>query len=85
MTPSLREQFERLAMRLTELDATLTDPQVSSDIKRYRAIAREQAEVADVVAHLEGLVHTIGSPGYRPEPARLRERLEQPAHVIAGD
>ena len=50
MTPSLREQFERLAMRLTELDATLTDPRVSSDIKRYRAIAREQAEVADVVS-----------------------------------
>ncbi len=50
MTPILREQFERLAMRLSELDATLTDPQVSSDVKRYRAIAREQAEVADVVS-----------------------------------
>ena len=49
MTPSLREQFERLALRLAELDATLTDPQVSSDIKRYRALSREQAEVRGVV------------------------------------
>jgi peptide chain release factor 1 len=50
MTPSLREQFERLALRLTELDATLADPQVSSDIKRYRALSREQAEVSGIVA-----------------------------------
>ena len=34
MTPSLREQFERLAMRLAELDANLADPQVSADINR---------------------------------------------------
>ena len=50
MTPSLREQFERLALRLAELDATLSDPQVSSDIKRYRALSREQAEVSGIVA-----------------------------------
>jgi len=50
MTPSLREQFERLALRLAELDATLADPQVSSDIKRYRALSREQAEVSGIVA-----------------------------------
>ncbi len=49
MTPSLREQFERLALRLAELDATLSDPQVASDIKRYRALAREQGGVRDIV------------------------------------
>jgi len=49
MTPNLREQFERLAMRLSELDTTLADPRLSADVKRYRAIAREQSEVADVV------------------------------------
>ena len=27
MSPSLREQFERLALRLNELDASLADPQ----------------------------------------------------------
>lgn len=49
MTPTLREQFERLALRLAELDATLADPQVSADIKRYRALSREQAEVHGIV------------------------------------
>jgi peptide chain release factor 1 len=49
MTPALREQFERLALRLGELDATLADPQVHSDIKRWRALSREQAEVHGIV------------------------------------
>jgi peptide chain release factor 1 len=49
MTPSLRDQFERLAMRLSELDALLADPQVSADIRRYRSLSRERAEAAHVV------------------------------------
>ena len=49
MTPSLRDQFERLALRLSELDALLADPQVSADIRRYRSLSREQAEAAHVV------------------------------------
>ena len=36
-------------MRLNELDASLADPQVSADIKRYRALAREQSEASQVV------------------------------------
>ena len=52
MTPALREQFERLALRLAELDATLADPQVAGDIKRWRALSREQAEAAHVRPHL---------------------------------
>jgi len=49
MKDSLRQQFERLAMRLGELDANLADPGVTSDMNRYRAIAREHAEVEGVV------------------------------------
>ena len=49
MNPTLREQFERLGMRLTELDANLSDPQVLADINRWRGRSREQAEVAQVV------------------------------------
>ena len=49
MTPTLREQFERLALRLAELDATLSDPQLTSDIKRWRSLSREQAEVRGIV------------------------------------
>jgi len=50
MTPALRERFERLAFRLSELDANLADPAVSADAKRYRALSREHAEVSQVLA-----------------------------------
>jgi peptide chain release factor 1 len=49
MNPTLRDNFERLALRLSELDATLSDPVVASDIQRWRALSREQAEVQGVV------------------------------------
>jgi peptide chain release factor 1 len=52
MKDSLRQQLERLAMRLTELDASLSDPAVSADMKRYRALAKEQAEASALVALL---------------------------------
>ncbi len=49
MKDSLRQQFERLGMRLTELDATLADPKVASDMNRFRSLTREHAEVASLV------------------------------------
>jgi peptide chain release factor 1 len=49
MNAALRDRFERLALRLAELDATLADPAVASDIKRWRTLSREQAEVQGVV------------------------------------
>ena len=44
MKTSLRQQLERLALRLAELDATLADPKVAGDMKRYRELSREHAE-----------------------------------------
>ena len=49
MKDLLRQQFERLALRLTELDATLADPSVVSDMNRFRSLTREHAEVESVV------------------------------------
>ena len=49
MKDSLRQQFERLVMRLAELDASLSDPATGADMKRYRALAREQAEASGLV------------------------------------
>ena len=49
MQDSLRQQFERLALRLTELDANLSDPAASADMKRYRELTREHAEVSGLV------------------------------------
>jgi pimeloyl-ACP methyl ester carboxylesterase len=48
------------------------------DARVQRALLARPAsrDPAVVVAHLEALWRVIGSPGYPPEPARLRERLE---------
>jgi len=50
MKDSLRQQFQRLALRLSELDATLADPAVAADMKRYRTLSREHAQVQSVAA-----------------------------------
>lgn len=49
MKDTLRQQFERLAMRLAELDATLADPTIAGDMNRFRALTREHAEVGSLV------------------------------------
>jgi peptide chain release factor 1 len=49
MNAALHERFERLALRLAELDATLADPAVAADAQRWRTLAREQAQAQDVV------------------------------------
>lgn len=53
MKDSLRQQFQRLALRLNELDALLADPQVAGAMKRYRELTREHAEVGALVATFE--------------------------------
>jgi peptide chain release factor 1 len=49
MKQTLRHQLDRLGLRLAELDASLADTAVASDIKRFRALSKEQADVAEVV------------------------------------
>ena len=50
MRSTLRQRLERLRLRLAELDASLADAGVTADPARLRALSREQAEVAEVVA-----------------------------------
>ncbi|MCY4743407.1 peptide chain release factor 1 [Pelomonas sp. UHG3] len=49
MKDSLRQQFDRLGFRLAELDTILADGSIAADLKRYRALTREQSEVAGLV------------------------------------
>ena len=49
MKESLRQQFQRLALRLNELDATLSDPGIAADMKRFRELTREHAEITGLV------------------------------------
>jgi len=53
MKDSLRQQFERLALRLKELDELLSDPLMTSDMKRFRELTREHAEVGSLVERFQ--------------------------------
>ena len=50
MKDSLRQQFDRLEYRLSELDTILAEGSVAADMKRYRALSTEQSEVAALVS-----------------------------------
>jgi peptide chain release factor 1 len=50
MKAALRHQLERLEMRLAELDASLSDPQVAADMSRWRTLSREQSEASELVS-----------------------------------
>jgi len=49
MKDTLRRQFERLGMRLQELDARLADPASTADMNKFRELSREQAEASEIV------------------------------------
>src|SRR5690606_2030472 len=46
---SMRQRLERLAHRLTEVDALLAEPEIAGDMDRYRKLTRERAELDPVV------------------------------------
>ncbi len=66
MKTSFRQQFERLALRLGELDALLADGGVAADMKRYRELGREHAEASALVElfrRYEGRERDLASAG----------------------
>jgi len=84
MKDSTRQQFVRLALRLNELDATLADPAITGDMKRYRELSREHAEVASLVErfrHFEQREHDLAAAqAMLPDP----EMAELAQEEIAG-
>src|SRR5208282_6193199 len=50
MKSSLSTKLTQLAARREELDGLLAAPDVTRDLDRYRALSREHAEIAPVVA-----------------------------------
>jgi peptide chain release factor 1 len=53
MKASLHTKLGQLALRLAELDATLAAPDAARDLDRYRALTKEHAEIAPVVARFQ--------------------------------
>jgi len=75
----------RHASRVKSLTLVMTSsgarrlPQPGLRVRQALLGRPRSSAVADVVAHLERVVGVIGSPGYPPDPQRLRERLEAAA------
>ncbi|MEO6276534.1 peptide chain release factor 1 [Roseateles sp.] len=72
MKDSLRQQFDRLGFRLAELDALLADGSIASDMKRYRALTKEQSEVAGLVEQYRRY------QGHEADLAAARDMLADP-------
>nr|MBA3775396.1 PCRF domain-containing protein [Betaproteobacteria bacterium] len=50
MKSSLRSKLEQLTSRLEELDGLLAAEDVTSDLDRFRALSKENSDLAPVVA-----------------------------------
>ncbi len=48
LAPALASSLDRLARRLQELDAALSDPAIAADNRRFRELSREHAELSDI-------------------------------------
>jgi peptide chain release factor 1 len=49
MKNSMRVRLEQLAHRLIEIDALLAEPEIGSDMDRFRKLSRERSEIEPVV------------------------------------
>ncbi len=76
MKESLRQQFQRLALRLVELDALLADPGVGADMKRFRELGRERSqvdEVAQTFRHYEQRERDLAAAREMQDDAEMAE------------
>lgn len=56
----MRNRLEHLARRLIEIDALLAEPEIASDMDRYRKLTRERAELEPVVEAFTAYTGTEG-------------------------
>lgn len=49
MKDSMRSKLAQMARRLEEIDTTLQDPAVTSDMNKFRSLSKERAEIEPVV------------------------------------
>ena len=87
MKPFLRQQLERYPVRLQELDFFLSQPDVVSDMDRFRALTREHSEVSDVAARFESFLHReqdlAGAKGMLDDPDMAQMAQEEIAEAQA--
>lgn len=80
MKDSMRHRLERLAHRLIELDALLSEPEIASDMDSFRKLSRERAELDPVVEVFNAYIATEGDLETAQEmmkDAEMREMGEE--------
>lgn len=70
--PFLRQQLERFPVRLQELDFFLSQPDVVSNMERFRELTREHAEVTEVAATYQRYLQR------EEDLAQARQMLDDP-------
>ncbi|MEQ1806124.1 MAG: peptide chain release factor 1 [Burkholderiaceae bacterium] len=88
MKDSLRQQFERLALRLNELEATLADPAVAGDMSRYREVSKEHAEAAALTAlyaRFEAREHDLESAKAMLVDPDMAQLAQEEVHSASQD
>ncbi|MFO1317496.1 MAG: peptide chain release factor 1 [Burkholderiales bacterium] len=79
MKPSLRTKLDQLSARLAELDGLLGSPDITDDLDRYRALTKEHADIAPVVARF----HDFGRA--EADLATAAEMADDPAMRAFAD
>jgi peptide chain release factor 1 len=73
MKTSLRAKLDGLAMRLAELDHLLAAEDATRDLDRYRAMAKEHAEIGPVVSRFQ-TTRSPSATSTRPRRSRTTRR-----------
>ena len=84
MKPFLRQQLERFPVRLQELDFFLSQPDVVSDMERFRALTREHAEVSEVAGLFERFRQREGALAQAQEMLQDPEMADMAREEIAS-
>jgi len=88
MKISLRTKLDQLSARLQELDALLAAEDATRDLDRYRALARERAEIDPVVARFGEFEHAEADLAAAVEmahgDAEPLDRIDPPFNGLDG-
>jgi peptide chain release factor 1 len=91
----MRNRLEHLAHRLIEVDALLAEPEIASDMDKYRKISRERAELEPVVtvfnaytateADIQAAREMAGDPEMRDMAEEELEICEERLESLASE
>ena len=72
MKPFIRQTLERHRLRLQELDALLSAPDVVQDMDRFRKLTREHAEAQDIADSFTRYLQCEADLAAAPPPHKRR-------------